>query len=61
MDKILKKRKESNPAWVRNLPKGVYESGNKFTAKAVIRGKQTYLGTFTTVVEAQEAIANARQ
>ena len=58
MDKILKKRKESNPPWARNLPKGVYESGNKFTAKAVIRGEQTYLGTFTTVAEAQEAIVS---
>lgn len=36
--------------------RGVYPNKNKFSAVAVVAGKRTYLGVFTTPEEADEAI-----
>jgi hypothetical protein len=39
---------------------GVYHSGSKFIAKIQSKGKQTYLGTFNTADEAEQAYKKAK-
>lgn len=44
------------PAINRILPKGIYLSRGKYTAKAFKNGKKMYLGTFLTLQEAVQAL-----
>ena len=43
------------------LPKGVYLSGKKFTAKLRHNNKLIYLGTFLTVIEASNAYVTKQE
>lgn len=44
----------------RNLPRGVYHSGDRYVAKLRANGRQIHVGSFPTIERAEAAVKNAR-